>query len=99
MEQIDSVWFAVVNPHAGSGKTLSLWKKAEAQMRRRQISYGYRTTDCKSHATEIAYGAAKEGFRKFIAAGGDGIPLFERVLGGALSASERLAARFENRFF
>ena len=72
MEQIDSVWFAVVNPHAGSGKTLSLWKKAEAQMRRRQISYGYRTTDCKSHATEIAYGAAKEGFRKFIAAGGDG---------------------------
>ena len=50
-------------------------------MRRRQISYGYRTTDCKSHATEIAYGAAKEGFRKFIAAGGDGIPLFERVLG------------------
>ena len=29
MDHIDTVWFAVVNPHAGSGKMLSLWKNAE----------------------------------------------------------------------
>lgn len=72
MEHIELVWFAVVNPHAGSGKTLSHWKKAEALLQQKGIRYECRTTDCKSHAEEMAYTAASEGFRRFIAVGGDG---------------------------
>lgn len=72
MEQIDNVWFAVVNPHAGAGKTLDAWKKAEALLEQRGVGCICRTTDCKCHATELAYNAANDGVRRFIAAGGDG---------------------------
>ena len=72
MDHIDTVWFAVVNPHAGSGKMLSLWKNAEERLRHRGITCEYHTTGNRHHATELACSAARKGFRRFIAAGGDG---------------------------
>ncbi|MCM1501147.1 MAG: diacylglycerol kinase family lipid kinase [Bacteroidales bacterium] len=72
MKQINSAWLAVVNPHAGAGKTLAEWKKAETLLKDRGVDYIYRATDCKFHATELAFNAANEGVRKFIAVGGDG---------------------------
>ena len=72
MEHIDNKWFAVVNPHAGSGRTVSEWKKAETLLADRNVEYECGMTDCKFHATEMAFGAAGRGFRRFIAVGGDG---------------------------
>lgn len=66
------MWFTIVNLHAGSGKTVSIWRKAEILLAKAGIPYDNKYTDCKYHATEIAFQAASEGYRKFIAVGGDG---------------------------
>ena len=66
------LWFTIVNLHAGSGKTVSIWRKAEILLAKAGIPYDNKYTDCKYHATEIAFQAASEGYRKFIAVGGDG---------------------------
>jgi len=93
MEQIDKVWFAIVNPHAGAGKTAAEWTKAEEALRRRGVDYRYKMTDCKFHATEIAFGAAEEGYRRFIAVGGDGT--VHEVLDGIMQSIGNASVRGE----
>ena len=79
-----TIWLAVVNPHAGSGRTASEWKKAEQMLISRGIAFTCRMTDCRQHATEIACRAAEEGYRRFIAVGGDGT--IHELLGGIACA-------------
>lgn len=79
-----TIWLAVVNPHAGSGRTASEWKKAEQMLISSGIAFTCRMTDCRQHATEIACRAAEEGYRRFIAVGGDGT--IHEVLGGIACA-------------
>ncbi len=69
---IDKVWYAVVNPNAGSGKTISEWPRAERLLSDSRIPYEYKTTWSKGAATEIATRACEEGYRRFLAVGGDG---------------------------
>ena len=66
------VWLAAVNLHAGSGKTALLWREAEGLLDRMQVPYECRYAGFRFCIAEIAYHAASEGFRKFIAVGGDG---------------------------
>ena len=66
------MWLAVVNLHAGSGKTAAIWKEAERLLEEKHIPHDNKYTDFKYHAAEIAYKAAASGFRRFIAVGGDG---------------------------
>lgn len=65
-------WYFIVNPHAGSGKTLSEWIPAEHILESLDIPYITAYTSHKRHAMSLAYDAAAEGFRKIIAVGGDG---------------------------
>lgn len=65
-------WICIVNPKAGSGKTLSEWKKAEEELTENGIIFQMRLTNFKYHATKIAYDAAFRGYRHFLAVGGDG---------------------------
>lgn len=65
-------WFIIVNPRAGSGKTLSGWTIAERLLREREVPFTCAFTHYKSHARELAFQAASDGYRRFIAAGGDG---------------------------
>lgn len=75
-------WFVVVNPHAGSGRTAREWENVKNALKDNGIPYEFRMTGCKSHATEIAFNAAREGARRFIAVGGDGT--IHEVLGGIM---------------
>ncbi len=65
-------YFFIVNPRAGSGKTMYNWLPAEHKLARLGIPFDTAMTDHKRHATAIARKAAEDGYRKIIAVGGDG---------------------------
>ncbi len=82
MPKKDRTWFAIVNPHAGSGKTISEWVKAQKILRNEGVSYTYEETRYAGHAEEIARAAAARGYRRFVAVGGDGTA--HEVFGGIM---------------
>ena len=84
-DQCDS-WFCVVNPHAGSGKTLSEWEKAQKALQAARIPYQTSFTQYKNHARELVAEAASQGYRRFLAIGGDGS--VHEVMSGVLSFAE-----------
>ena len=65
-------WFFIVNPHAGSGKTMQEWVPAERKLYALGIPFNTAYTDYKRHATSLAFAAATEGYRHIMAVGGDG---------------------------
>lgn len=72
MSPIEKIWYAVVNPNAGSGKTVVEWPKAETMLKETRIEYEYRTTWQCGAAVEITIKACEAGYRRFLAVGGDG---------------------------
>lgn len=72
MNDTSNTWFAIVNPHAGKGTALSQWQSASRMLDNAGVSHVESMTDCKLHAMEIAFRAAEDGYRRFIAVGGDG---------------------------
>ena len=82
MPSTSTDWFCIVNPHAGSGKTLPEWAIAEKYLAEKSIAYKTVLTNYKFHATELACEAARDGYRRFLAVGGDGS--VHEVLNGIL---------------
>lgn len=72
MSDTFSDWYVIINPHAGSGKTMSEWKLAEARLCEYGIPYKPVYTGHKSHAKELSEDAARQGYRHIMAVGGDG---------------------------
>lgn len=72
MYETKTEWFIIVNPRAGSGKTLSGWTLAERSLRERGVPFTAAFTQYKSHARELALQASRDGYRRLVAAGGDG---------------------------
>ncbi len=64
--------YFIVNPRAGSGRTMCEWLPAERRLERSGIPFVTALTDYKRHATSLAYEAAASGYRKIYAVGGDG---------------------------
>lgn len=71
-ESKSDCYFFIVNPRAGSGKTMYEWLPAERKLKRLGIPCYIALTDHKRHATALAQQAAAEGYRRIIAVGGDG---------------------------
>ena len=67
-------WFAVVNPAAGGGRAGSLAGPALEKLRAAGLPITSRETSSAGHAVELARAAYAEGYRRFLAVGGD-IPL------------------------
>ncbi len=65
-------WYIILNPRAGSGKTMSEWMPAEKKMEKLGIKYTLAYTNYAGHAVELAQKAAEDGYRKILAVGGDG---------------------------
>lgn len=76
-------WYVIVNPHAGSGKTMQHWIPAEKLLQKLEIPFHTVFTTHKHHATDLAAAAARMGYRKIMAVGGDGSvhEVFDGVLG------------------
>ena len=72
MNDKKSTLFFIVNPRAGSGKTMCEWLPAEKELERAGVRYVTAMTDQKRHATSLAMEACQQGYRKIIAVGGDG---------------------------
>ena len=83
MSETKSEWYFIVNPRAGSGKTMSEWVPAEHMLEERGIPFVTAMTDHKMHAIELAREAAAAGYRRIAAVGGDGS--LHEVLGGICS--------------
>ena len=71
-ESKSDCYFFIVNPRAGSGKTMYEWLPAERRLKRLGIPCDIAMTDHKRHATALAQHAAAEGYRRIIDVGGDG---------------------------
>ncbi len=84
-----------MNPNAGSGKTVTEWPKAETALKEARVEYEYRTTWSSGAATEITVKACEEGYRRFLAVGGDGT--VHEVLEGIVRfiGMSEVAATFE----
>ena len=72
MTDAKTTWYFIVNPRAGSGKTMSEWVPAEQMLLKLGIPFVTAMTDYKRHATELAREAAANGYRHIMAVGGDG---------------------------
>ena len=82
MPSIQPDWYCIVNPHAGSGKTMPVWTLAEKQLTALSVPFKTTLTNYKFHATLLAREAAQHGYRKLLAVGGDGS--VHEVLNGIL---------------
>jgi diacylglycerol kinase (ATP) len=72
MSQQREKFLAIVNPAAGGGKSAKLADASLAQLRQSGIEVDVMTTASKGHAAELAASAFANGYRRFIAVGGDG---------------------------
>lgn len=72
MSETNNTWYAIVNPNAGSGKTLAQWRSAETLLYNKGINYKFVTPETPSDAHKRVRAACMAGYRRFIAVGGDG---------------------------
>lgn len=72
MSDTKTHWFFIVNPRAGSGKTMQEWVPAERKLQQLGVPFTTALTDHKKHATDLAREAAAAGYRRIVAVGGDG---------------------------
>lgn len=72
MYKIKTPCYFIVNPRAGSGKTMCEWLPAERRLVKMGFPFVTAMTDYKKHATVLASEAAAQGYRTIISVGGDG---------------------------
>lgn len=65
-------WFVIVNPAAGNGAVRRLWPELESVFLKKISASSIVQTDYPYHSIELVDKAVKQGFRHFIAVGGDG---------------------------
>ena len=79
-------WMLIINPNAGSRKAGKDWNKIKTILTDEKISFNSVFTESKTHATELTLKYIKEGYRKFIAFGGDGT--FNEIVNGIFIQKE-----------
>lgn len=83
MKQKNDIWLIVVNVFAASKKAGELWRRAESLLKYKEMKYECRYTGDSGNACRIAEDASREGYRRFVAVGGDGT--VHDVLNGIMS--------------
>jgi len=88
-------FFAVVNPAAGGGKSAKLAGPALAGLRAKGLHIDVIASTGPGHAVQLAREAYSQGYRRFLAVGGDGTA--HEILNGVFAgnpAAERIALGF-----
>ncbi len=65
-------FFAIVNPAAGGGRSAKLAAPALARLREAGVLIDVIASSGPGHAVQLAREAFAQGYRRFIAVGGDG---------------------------
>ena len=95
MSQQKDRFLAIINPAAGGGKSAKLAGETLAQLRASGLQIDAITTTGRGHAIDLAAEAYAQGYRKFIAVGGDGTA--HEILNGLFArakAQERISLGF-----
>lgn len=95
MVAVKERFFAIVNPAAGGGKSARLAGSALARLRGKNLKIDMIASASPGHAADLARDAYVEGYRHFLAVGGDGTA--HEVLNGIFSSNanpERIALGF-----
>jgi YegS/Rv2252/BmrU family lipid kinase len=69
---VRETFFAIVNPAAGGGRSAKLAGPAIARLREKGLHVDVIASTAPGHAAELAREAYDQGYRRFIAVGGDG---------------------------
>jgi diacylglycerol kinase family enzyme len=77
-------FFAIVNPAAGGGRSAKLAGPALARLREGGVHVDVIASTGPGHAVQLAREAFDQGYRRFIAVGGDGTA--HEILNGVFSA-------------
>ncbi|MHB8502930.1 MAG: diacylglycerol/lipid kinase family protein [Candidatus Acidiferrales bacterium] len=88
-------FFAIVNPAAGGGRSAQLAGPALARLREKGLKIDVLASTGPGHAVELAREAYEQGYRRFIAVGGDGTA--HEILNGVYERArgkERIALGF-----
>lgn len=78
-------FFAIVNPAAGGGRSAKLAGPTLADLRKKGLEVDVVASTGPRHAIELAREAYQQGYRRFIAVGGDGTG--HEILNGAFQSS------------
>jgi len=95
MSQAKDRFFAIVNPAAGGGKSAKLAGPALARLREKGLHIDVIASTGPGHAVQLAREAYTQGYRKFLAVGGDGTA--HEILNGVFArkpAAERISLGF-----
>src|SRR5258707_1540265 len=88
-------FFAIVNPAAGGGRSARLAGPALADLREKGLRIDVIASTGKGHAVQLAREAYEQGYRRFLAVGGEGTA--HEILNGVFAGSksvERVALGF-----
>lgn len=69
---VSDEWYMIVNPYAGSGKTLERWEQARSQLERSGVPFRYEFTEGEGTLPVKVCRACAAGYRHIAAVGGDG---------------------------
>jgi diacylglycerol kinase (ATP) len=89
-------FFAVVNPAAGGGRSAKLAGPALARLREKGLKIDVIASTGRGHAVQLAREAYEQGYRRYLAVGGDGTAheILNGVFGGRTADRERIALGF-----
>lgn len=65
-------WYVVVNPKAAGGLVAERWSELEKSLTEEGLQYDFVFTRHRFHAVELTISGLRQGYRRFIAIGGDG---------------------------
>ena len=90
MERLLARFLAIVNPAAGGGRSAKLAGPALARLREGGVAVDVIASTGPGHAIELAREGYSQGYRRFIAVGGDGTA--HEILNGVFSGAARRSA-------